>query len=231
MGEAGRKRAVRAELPPFDRDVVARIVRHVSVRYANGEVGGGKCIFRALCGQVALEVLGIETAIAAGGVFFRAGPRESLDVPAFANVQGGAFVGDHFCGHVWLVDLKRGELIDFSAGDWRQIWDAGSPLVGDEPPIDWQASPPEYYWGPIGEFTAWLDLSELPLGRAWYVGWEVDQPSPEQWIRDSVQTVLAGPLNHLIRTVARRATEYKRTGVFADASGADLIVRVAGERG
>jgi hypothetical protein len=47
---------------------------------------GGLCVFRALCGQGALKVLGSETRFGVGGMFFRAGPHPSLDVATFASV-------------------------------------------------------------------------------------------------------------------------------------------------
>src|SRR5215472_16539927 len=79
--------------------------------------------------------------------------------------------------------LCLGDIIYFSAGDWRGDMSPELEInldpddLSDLGPIQWDVEPPEYFWLPSKE--AWPIRGEAtpPLGRPYYTGWAGAPPS------------------------------------------------------
>jgi len=147
----------------------------------------GKCWTRAILGERALLSLKIPAKIAIGSLIFRAGPDDGRDVVYFSGpnnrgyVQGAGgsideYIAEHrdiflnpnvdFLGHAWIK--SGGDLIDFSAGDWQPTWDCVATFDG-RGAVEWQATPPEFYWQDWTSLTAQWRCDGLPaIGEAWY---------------------------------------------------------------
>jgi hypothetical protein len=181
MGQAKLRRE--AGIYPLDRDEsavptdlqrdIAEVVR--SVEFTGS--GGGNCVFRALLGLMVMRAIGLPAQRCVGGMVYRTGPHPLRDVVAFCGPDNlGAIVDGGFIGHSWLE--YRGDLIDFSCGDWRAEatvlyeWEReisqrrGVPFYGE---IQWDAPPPEYIWQRAAPLrNAWRRSGSPELGRFWY---------------------------------------------------------------
>jgi hypothetical protein len=142
MGEAKRRRAAQTEIPPEHRADIARVVRSVDL-----EIGSGTCRFRAMMGHVALRCLGLGSRITVGGMVYRAGPDAVTDTLAFLGEANGAV-------HYWLETVDT--LIDFSAGDWRSLDEAG--YYGVKQVQNWTTSPPDFWWLSKAQVSNSLDI-------------------------------------------------------------------------
>ena len=122
---------------------ISRVVR--SIEWVGSP--GGKCLFRALTGLIALKMLGIPADIALGGLIYRAGPDH---VVRFCGPDGLGTVGEHcLLAHYYLI--SGDELVDFSVGDWKE-----------------NAQWPDFFWADCSQF-----MPGKTLEQAWYTG--VDQ--------------------------------------------------------
>jgi hypothetical protein len=197
------------------KDRLAAIVRSVNIHTPGV---GGNCLFRALCGYMALKAVGIETIFAADGMLYRAGHDPILDVVGFAGRDfGGTVLPDgRLLGHFWLSTLDGNTLIDFSPGDWQALTtgslaeiDALSP---HERPIEWLAPPSDYFWGPVEEFKRPPDGGQAPpLGKAWYLGWSPSSAVPAERVLHAMRDdLINGPGKMLLKNVYRWAREETR---------------------
>lgn len=180
MGEAKRKATAKAAItnliiPDDIKHDIAWTVQ--SVHYPPG----GMCWFRAVMGQLVLHSLGLSSDIAVGGMVYRAGPDPMRDCVAFCGPGNlGHLKDDGFLGHAWL--RLRGNLVDFSVGDWYDTSQAGlireewGPENKDPGRLVWTAPElPDFFWQDYDSLTKpWRkfkpdDPTTTPeLGQAWY---------------------------------------------------------------
>jgi hypothetical protein len=165
----------RNPMPTKDRADIAHLVRALDVIVS----GACLCVVRAVVGQQVPQARGVRSRIVCGSLMYRGGPSGDDDTLLFGGPDNHAmfFRDGDVSGHFWLeVD---DDLVDFSTGDWRAIWDAMGTHDG-LPPINWTVPPPTFLWQPLSEFATpagfrtrpYGEVSPTPdappLGRAWY---------------------------------------------------------------
>jgi hypothetical protein len=179
MGKAKRRRAAARTLPKDIRDEIAAIVQQQnSFVFGDGQGQyytqrkGHQCLWRALTGHVALDLLGITTRLVSGSVLYGTGPgRDTLDIAL----------------HFWLMAAEQ--LIDFSVADWRDAVGSSS--------LAWTVAPPCYHWGDRALFDRTHGHELPPLGVALYFGF-VDRLMILRQLRDSSRMPLLQKLKPLL---------------------------------
>ena len=162
-------------IPDDVKNDIAGVARSLEIRTV---MTGGRCFWRALVGYYALELSGISAHITLGGMVYRAGPNERRDVVAFCGPGNfGIKVAGGLLAHYFLM-TDAGEIVDFSAGDWKRDNDI-IPEVGDASdlgPIQWMVDPPLFHWDAAAKLQRPPGLKAYTpqLGRAWYNGFEGD---------------------------------------------------------
>jgi hypothetical protein len=183
---------------------IATAVRAIPLISPVSSAEGGHCFIRTLLGHVLMTKLGLDCQIALGGLIYRVGPDPARDVVAFCGPgNAGAIVNGVFVGHMWLE--FQDHFIDFSVGDWRGIdlskleREAGLQDMGE---VQWEITPPEFFWVPKREVMPVPGQQTPDLGKAWYTGFRGDQlPKPE-----SIREIIDDPEMH--RNFARLSEHF-----------------------
>jgi hypothetical protein len=198
VGEAKRRRAAFAAWSVDIKDDVAAIVQaqnsflFFDVKGRSfAQEKGRQCLWRAVTGHVALEVLGLPTRLVSGRVLYRPGPDDGHDIAL----------------HFWL--MAGDQLIDFSPADWRDAVDDSAPA--------WHVMPARYHWDNRALFTMQLAFQPHeagrdfpPLGVAWYFGF-VDRSTVQRQLCDSSRLPLLQKLTPLLAQ-ANLIERVKRVG-------------------
>ena len=122
------------------------------------EFPGGTCFWRNYFGSMVLSRFEIPNKLILGGAMYRASERPH-DVLMFCGSDNRGHNPGRF--HCWIETAD--EIIDFSSGDWKELYtDKSFDAKQWPPPIRWDFPPPLFLWQ---ERSALLDAwRPAPMG-------------------------------------------------------------------
>jgi hypothetical protein len=161
-------------LPDDIKRDIAKTVRSIDWALSDGTIGG-MCFFRAMSGWFTLKQLELPATPALGGMIYRAGTDERRDVLSFCGPDNIGTIGRRgLLAHYFIV--SDNDIVDFSVGDWKMpLPDVEVLGVAPLEPIQWTASPPEFFWDDRSNFLPDPAVFSPELGRAWYTGFSADR--------------------------------------------------------
>jgi hypothetical protein len=224
MGEAKRRKAAaHAKLDilekPGVKGRIAAAVRSVQFPLSLG----GMCLYRVAAGMYVLKGLGLPAEVRVGSMLYRAGPDPIRDTLAFCgpgNIGCWPAMESGLMGHFWIS--LGDDIVDFSAGDWKGLTptegvpddrpDLAANAAVDRGPIQWDATPPDYYWQQERTLTdPWKAKGEPAIGEVWYGGFKAkDLPQTTRRVEmmiGSALDMLKPALPILRRNIERMVAE------------------------